>query len=304
MASGKEIKSRIKSVKNTSKITRAMELISTVKMKKAQEGVLGSRPFAMAVQKIFANLGSALSDVPMVAGHKESTGRELLVVLSSNKGLCGAYNVSAFKKVLEYKKSHPNTELDYVTVGKRAKEFILRTGGNLVADFSENMKDAVNVSDVKPVSRALIDLFTQQDYVRQNYDRILIIHNYYVSAITQKIIAKQFLPLDRADILAFLADTVGEDTTDMSEVQTYTIEPDEETIATEIIPMILDLLLYEVFLEAKASEHASRMVAMKNAKDSANKKASALTLTYNKARQASITKEVSEIVSGVESMKE
>lgn len=304
MPSGKEIKAGIKSVTNTKKITRAMELISTVKMKKAQESVLGSRPFAIAALRIFASVSESFGDIPSLAGHAHTTKRELLVVISSNKGLCGGYNVNTFKKVAQYRKEHPEMHLDYITIGKKAREFVLRTGGNLVADFSDAMKDAIEIRDVKPVSSMLREVFTKQVHEKLNYDAIKIVHSYYVSAINQKAIIKQFLPLDRADIMEFLSEIVGQDTSTLSEPQEYTIEPDTETIVNEVIPMILSMLLYEILLESKASEHSARMVAMKNAKDSATKKVSALTLSYNKARQASITKEVSEIVSGVESMKE
>jgi len=249
-------------------------------------------------------VSESLGDIPSIGGHKHTTNRELLVVISSNKGLCGGYNVNTFKKVAEYRKTHPETTLDYITIGKKAREFILRTGGNLVADFSDAMKDAIEIQDVKPINSLLRELFSKQAQEKQNYDAIKIVHSYYISAINQKAVTKQFLPLDRTDIVAFLSDIVGQEIKTMEESVKYNIEPDTETIANEVIPMILSMLLYEILLESKASEHSSRMVAMKNAKDSATKKVSALTLSYNKARQASITKEVSEIVSGVESMKE
>jgi F-type H+-transporting ATPase subunit gamma len=151
----------------------------------------------------------------------------------------------------------------------------------------------------------LRELFIKQAFEKLNYDAIKMVHSYYISAINQKAVVKQFLPLSRTDIVEFLSEVVGQDTSNLiGQSQKYTIEPNTETIVNEVIPMILSMLLYEILLESKASEHSSRMVAMKNAKDSATKKVSALTLSYNKARQASITKEVSEIVSGVESMKE
>lgn len=212
--------------------------------------------------------------------------------------------MNTFKKVAEYRKAHPETTIDYITIGKKAREFILRTGGNLVADFSDAMKDAIEIGDVKPISSMLRELFVKQSHEKLNYDAIKIVHSYYISAINQKAVVKQFLPLDRTDIVEFLTEIVGQEVKTVEESVKYNIEPDTETIANEVIPMILSMLLYEILLESKASEHSSRMVAMKNAKDSATKKVSALTLSYNKARQASITKEVSEIVSGVESMKE
>lgn len=226
------------------------------------------------------------------------------MVISSNKGLCGGYNVNTFKRVAQYRKDHPDVNLDYIAIGKKAREFILRTGGNLVGDFSDSMKDRIEVKDINPITSMLRTLFAVQEYERLNYDRIGIVYNYYVSAINQKSIVKQFLPLNKDDIINFLESIVGQDVTALKDEKLYVLEPDTETIANEVIPMILNMLLYEILLEAKASEHSARMVAMKNAKDSAGKKVSALTLSYNKARQASITKEVSEIVSGVESMKE
>lgn len=254
--------------------------------------------------RILSRFGKTFAELPLIAGHKNRANRELLVVISSNKGLCGGYNVNTFKKVAQYRKDRPDTDIDYIAVGKKAREFILRTGGHLVSDFSDAMKDTTELSDVKTIVRMILDLFERAEHKKLSYDRISIVHSYYISAINQKAIVKQFLPLDKADILAFLSEIAGQDVSALADDREYTVEPDEETIVREVIPMILEMLLYEVFLEAKASEHSSRMVAMKNAKDSATKKASSLTLVYNKARQASITKEVSEIVSGVESMKE
>ena len=126
------------------------------------------------------------------------------MVISSNKGLCGGYNVNTFKKVAQYRKDHPELSLDYITIGKKAREFILRTGGNLVADFSDVMKDAIEVRDVKPVSAMLRDLFAAQSHEKLSYDAVKIVHSYYISAINQKAIIKPFLPLNRTDIMDFL----------------------------------------------------------------------------------------------------
>ncbi|EKD29467.1 MAG: ATP synthase gamma chain [uncultured bacterium (gcode 4)] len=290
-----------------------MELISTVKMKKSQEWVLSSRPFALATLKIFAKIGESLREISVIAGHEgEATNREIMVVISSNKGLCGGYNVNTFKKVAQYRKDHPDVAIDYISVGKKAREFILRTGGNLLADFSDAMKDNIEIQDIRPIASTLRSLFNPREKEmideQENvilYDRVNIIYSYYISAINQKSVIKQFLPLNRGDITDFLESIVGQDVSTLATTEeSYKIEPNGDTIVNEVIPMVLDMLVYEIFLEAKASEHSARMVAMKNAKDSAVKKVDALTLSYNKARQASITKEVSEIVSGVESMKE
>lgn len=302
MASWKEIKSRIKSVKNTGKITKAMELISTVKMKKAQESVVGFRPFALAVLSILGKV--AKSDE--VLGNFSRTPdamRELIVIVASQKWLCGGYNTNIFKKTTEYIRDDldkPFTrEYDYITIGKRARDFILRTGQNLSIDFSDEIKDTFTSADSRRMVRTIINLWNSE-----KYSKVSIVYNHYVSAITQLPVIKPLFPIKREDIFSFLEKVVGKKYEAESYEGSYTIEPDAETIVTMTIPLILDGIVHETLLEAKASEHAARMVAMKNAKDSANKKATWLTLIYNKTRQAAITKEVSEIVSGVESMKD
>ena len=161
------------------------------------------------------------------------------------------------------------------------------------------MKDPLTPAESRRMVRAVIELWKSGAYAK-----VSIVYNQYVSAITQIPIVKTLFPIQRETIFSFLEKVVGHRYEPESYDGEYTIEPDAETIVTMTIPLILDGIIHETLLEAKASEHASRMVAMKNAKDSANKKASGLTLIYNKTRQAAITKEVSEIVSGVESMKD
>lgn len=297
MASWKEIKWRIKTVKNTAKITKAMELISTVKMKKAQDSVIWSRPFAIAALKILKELESWIWNSIFFSWNKK-TWKELLVVVSSNKGLCWGYNVNIFKKVASYIKENKNKDMDFISIWKKSLDFILKTWWNLIEDFSPAIKDAIEIKDSKPISKDLISRFKSWEY-----DKVIIFYSYYHSAISQKALAKQFLTISKEDIIDYLTEIVWTEISS-KEVSEYKIEPDKQTIANEVIPLILDMMFYEILLEAKASEHASRMVAMKNAKDSAWKKVFELTLSYNKARQASITKEISEIVSWVESMKD
>jgi F-type H+-transporting ATPase subunit gamma len=302
MPSGKEIKSRIKSVKNTGKITKAMELISTVKMKKAQEAVVGLRPFALATLSILAKVSTGdilgiYGDVPAGAT------KELIILVASQKWLCGGYNTNVFKKTTEYIRDDSDTpytrEYHYITIGKRARDFILRTGQQLLADFSDEMKDPLTPAESRRMVRTVVD-----EWKTGKYAKVSIVYNHYVSAIAQVPTVKPLFPIDRDEVFEFLEKHAGGKYAAENYDGSYTIEPDRETIIDMTIPLILDGIVHETLLEAKASEHAARMVAMKNAKDSANKKASWLTLVYNKTRQAAITKEVSEIVSGVESMKD
>ena len=267
-----------------------MELISTVKMKKAQEAVVGLRPFALATLAILGKISSDESILWSYAIAPDAT-KELIILVASQKWLCGGYNTNVFKKTTEYIRDDSDTpytrEYHYITVGKRARDFILRTGQHLLADFSDEMRDPLTPAESRRMVRTIVD-----EWKTGKYAKISIVYNQYVSAIAQVPTVKTLFPINSDDIFSFLEKYAGGKYTSETYDGSYTIEPDRETI------------IHETLLEAKASEHAARMVAMKNAKDSANKKASGLTLIYNKTRQAAITKEVSEIVSWVESMKD
>lgn len=271
-----------------------MELISTVKMKKAQDSAIQARPFAIQAANLFMEIGEGMQETTST-----NTKRELVLVIASNKGLCGGYNVNVFKAVAALVAENPTTTYHFVTAGKRARDFIARTEQVLVSDFSDILKDAVDAKDAKQVSRML-----QKEFKEQGYSSVRIIYSHFISAINQKAVSKVLFPATKEDILTFLEIIQPKKEATLSNKVDYEFEPSKEVLVEQVLPMIYDLMVLEAFLEAKASEHASRMVAMKNAKDSANKKVKSLTLTFNKARQAAITKEVSEIVSGVESMKE
>ncbi|MDD2907750.1 MAG: ATP synthase F1 subunit gamma [Candidatus Gracilibacteria bacterium] len=303
MANAKEIKRKIGSIKNTAKITKAMELISTVKMKKAQDLAIEKRNFVLEMFKIFLRVEDFLSEFPLFS-NKATSGKTLAIVVTSNKGLCGGYNVNVMKKVNSYIKE-TGEELEYIAVGKKAANFIVRTGNKLIADFSEDFSD-----NLEPVFTKHISELMREEFLSGKYNKVVVFYNFYVNTIRQIPVAKVSLPIDSSDIKNYLFSILEghidleKEIEDMKNGFIYDIEPSPERLISDVIPMILDMMFYDVLLNAKASEHSSRMIAMKNAKDSANKIAGALTLKYNKARQASITSEVSEITAGVESMKE
>lgn len=294
MPSGKEIKARIKSVKNTGKITRAMELISTVKMKKAQDAVMRARPFALTAARIFAQISQDPTEIILapVEGAKQ---RMLIVLIAADKGLCGGYNVNIFRVLARFLRTNDVNALDFVVVGKRAREFALRSGCTIVADFSSDI--ALNESKgSKKLARFVLDRFQKGEC-----NRIDAIYSRYVSALTQEPRQQQILPFDAHA----LHDLIGASSMPVSDESVqYKIEPDRQTLIASALTLILDLNWREIILEARASEHSARMVAMKGAKDAAAKRASAYTLLYNKARQAAITKEISELVGGAEAMKD
>lgn len=210
--------------------------------------------------------------------------------------MCGAYNINVFREVIKQTKG---TKSDCITIGKKAREFILRTGHSLVADYSETFKDDPTPAQVKAISASIREL-----YLTGEYSDVKVIYSFYVSAIAQRAVTRPFLPVSQETLSSFLEEITGSVISPLTYSGEYKIEPSKQAVADRIVPLILDLMFHEMMLEAKASEHAARMVAMKNAREASGTKVKELTLIYNKARQAGITKEISEIVSGVESMKD
>lgn len=305
MANWKEIKRRIKSIKNTGKITKAMELISTVKMKKAQDLALEKKAYIRSVLEVFLSISDSLSESKFFSKHTTEW-KTLGVIITSNKWLCWGYNINVMKKVSQYMKENSWEKIDFVAVGKRWSQFIWRTGNTLVADFSTEFNDNIDLYFAKSISRLI-----QEKFLSPEYSKIKIFYNHYVNTIKQIPVAREFLPLTKVEIELYFKQVFWEDFYEDKDYlknniakTDYTIEPSKAEILKELLPMLIDSMFYDILIESKASEHSSRMIAMKNAKDNANKYAQKLTLAYNKARQAAITKEVSEIVSGVESMKE
>jgi F-type H+-transporting ATPase subunit gamma len=301
MASWKEIKRKISSIKNTWKITKAMELISTVKMKKAQDLAVSKREFVLEMLKVFTRIEPFLNDIAFFK--KPESKKTLGVVIASNKWLCWGYNINVFKEVNNYSKN-TNNSIDYITLGKKASNFIARTWNNLLADFSETFTDNIESSFSRNISRMITD-----EFLTGKYENVVVFYNYFVNTITQKPVSREFLALDSEKIKDYLLSVVKDyydldKELDLWNISNYEIEPNAEDLAKHVIPMILDMMFFDILLESKASEHSSRMIAMKNAKDNAKKIADDLTLVYNKARQAAITREVSEITAWVESMKD
>lgn len=305
MANWKEIKRRIKSIKNTGKITKAMELISTVKMRKAGELALEKKAYMKSMLEVFLSMSDSLEESKFFRKN-ENTGKTLAIIVTSNKGLCWGYNINVMKKVNQYMKENSSEKIDFIAVWKRWAGFVWRTGNSLIADFSSEFSDNIDFVFAKSISRLI-----QEKFLTPEYSKIKVFYNHYVNTIKQVPVARDFLPLTKDGIEVYFKQVFGENFQEEKEFlqedtkkSDYTIEPSKAQVLNELLPMLIDSMFYDILIESKASEHSSRMIAMKNAKDSANKYASKLTLAYNKARQAAITKEVSEIVSWVESMKD
>lgn len=303
MANAKEIKRKIWSIKNTWKITKAMELISTVKMKKAQNLANWKKSFVTELLKVFYRIEDSFEWSKFF---KEREGeKKLIILVTSNKGLCWGYNVNVMKEVNKYIKDNNLAEesLDFIGLGKKWVQFVVRTGNNLIADFSWDFTDDVNDEFIKSVSD-----FVLEKYLEWEYNEVVVFYNYFQNTMSQIVVKDSFLPIKKENIFEYLLKITGKTKEEIFNPwawqDEYEVEPSEAELVDTVIPMVLRMMIYDKLLEAKASEHSSRMIAMKNAKDSSKKIAAKLTLQYNKARQAAITREVSEIVSGVESMKD
>ncbi len=319
MASTKDIQRRIKSVNSTKKITRAMEMVAAAKMRKAIEGVLKTRTYANLSWETVLHLSASLNvEHPLLfKGKKESKKRVAMILITSNRGLCGGYNSNIINKAHESIKSHEakeGIETDFIVIGKKGSAVHKYFNYNVAAEFPKG--DIVSeVKEVYSVSKLVVD-----DFLSGKYDKIMVAYTDYVNASKQIPKVKQLLPVDIEaednDLGVVGADTrVGIDKEFTKEKEEkhlknekynieYTFEPSPKEVLDEMIPRLIEVQLFQALLEANASEHSSRMTAMHQANEAAGDLVADLTLYYNKARQASITNEIAEIAAGAEALSE
>ena len=287
MASTRDIRRRIKSVKNTRQITKAMELVAASKMKKAQQAALAGRPYA----ELMARMLAALADRVEEAQHPFLVKREVktrgIILVTSDKGLAGPLNANLFKLVTEIK-----TPAKYAVIGRKGAQFIARTQRNLLADFT--VSDRVAFAEVKVVAEFMV-----QQFLEGVVDTVEIIWPRFKNTLVQVPTLLPLLPLTSVkDVIADLRADAGHGATPVAKTtleNQMLFEPDPETVLTALLPLYINREIHQQVLDAKASEHSARMVAMKTAKDNATKLLGDLTLEYNKARQAAITQEILEI---------
>lgn len=292
MAGTKEIKSRIKSVKNTKKITKAMELVSASKMKRAISATLASRAYAGYSWEVLQSLAQYVTETknPLLAERED--GKTLVIFISSNRGLCGGYNAQITRRVIaEIRQS--GGAMDFVSVGKKGESALRRTGQNVVASFNE-LSDSPSLADVHPIASMVIDLFKSGEY-----SRIRVAYTDFVSALTQVPRVRTILPVSKTAIAAELEEAGKEAPHAPAD---YTFEPSYDVLMGMLVEKIARMRVYQMILESSASEHSARMMAMKNASDAAGEMIDDLTLAFNKARQAGITQEISEISAGMASV--
>jgi len=290
MAGTKEIKRRIKSIKNTKKITKAMELVAASKMKQAISATLATRPYSGYSWEILEALAEYVSESthPLLVTREPK--KLLIILITSNKGLCGGYNSQVIKSVLISLRENKGKQIDFISVGKKGESMLRRLGQNIVASFNQ-LSEKPGIAEVFPI----VDLATQF-YKKEEYDQIFVASTLFFSAILQKADVKQLLPIDKKTTLRNLKEIKGQTSRTGTD---YIFEPDYESLMNIIVEKIIRMRFYQMILESNASEQSSRMVAMKNASEASDEMIDDLTLVFNKARQANITKEISEISAGM-----
>ncbi len=283
MAGGREIKTKIKSVQNTRKVTRALEMVSASKIRKAQDRMKVSRPYARVMKQVIGHLAQANSDYqhPYLV-ERQDVKRVGYIIVSSDRGLAGGLNNNLFRKLLvEFRKwQEQGVEIDVVTIGQKASVFFRRIKVNMVGSVT-HLGDQPKLEQLVGVIKVMLD-----GYSAGNLDRVFVCYNDFVNTMTQRAAFDQLLPLPAAETQIAKHDW------------DYIYEPDAQTVLDHVLTRYIESLVYQAVLENVASEHAARMVAMKSASDNATKLIGTLNLVYNKARQAAITQEISEIVGG------
>ena len=278
MANSKEIKSRIRSVRNIGQITKAMELVSAAKMRKAQAQALASRTYAKLSSSLLENLAAKAhhKNHPLLTAAYQVPvdGKTLLIVISPDKGLAGALNLNLFSKTLEIIKSNKKDSVEFITVGKKGTDMLRRLQYKIIATFDSKDRD-ISVFDAKPIAQIAID-----EFIAHNYSKIFIVYTDFISTLSQKPAILQLLPLAK---------------TTEPDAEEYLFEPSADEVWDNLIYRAIEFAVFQAMLEAVASEHSARMVAMRNANEASSDLIKELQLSYNQARQAAITKELSEI---------
>jgi F-type H+-transporting ATPase subunit gamma len=284
MANLKEIRNRIGSVKSTMQITSAMKMVSAAKLKKAQDAITAMRPYANKLTELLQSLSATLdADSGSKFAAQREVNKVLVVAITSNRGLCGAFNSNIIKQTTNLiNDTYAGKQVDILTIGKKGNDILSKT--NTIIDNRSDVFDALTFDNVAEIAQKLMDVFEDG-----SYDKIELVYNKFKNAATQIIMTEQFLPIQPME-------------SDANVQLDYIFEPSKEEIVEGLIPKSLKTQLFKAIRDSFASEHGARMTAMHKATDNAAELRDSLTLTYNKARQAAITNEILEIVGGAEAL--
>lgn len=298
MAGLKEIRTRIESVKSTRQITSAMKMVSAAKLRRAQDAIIQISPYADKLSEILSHLSSGVNiEEENVYAQKRELNHVLLIAITSNRGLCGSFNSHVVKKVIqlaeeEYKDLLAEGRVKFLSIGKKATELLKSKNYEVIDDYSY-IFDKLTFPEIVPLAETIMQCFLDE-----RYDRIDIVYNHFKNAAVQHLTHEQFLPVKPEEIQK--SEESEEATSFKSD---YIFEPTKEYIVEVLIPKSLKIQFYKILLDSHAAEHGARMTAMHKATDNATELIRDLRLSYNKARQNSITNEIIEIVSGAEALK-
>ena len=296
MASARDIRRRIKGVKGTGKITRAMEMISAVKMRKAVSSVLAIRPYAQSAIALLEQLKRAVGSEDHVLLTERPVKKELYIVITSNRGLCGAFNAQIVKKLRQTLKEDEGREKVFITIGKKGENAVRRMGGEIIASFPDILATPT-AEGMRPVARLIIE-----EFEAKRVDRVVMIYTDFISMLSQEVKVRALLPVAVKDTKKAMNEMSGQgkkhETEEVSQAE-YLIEPTPKKVLWQMIPRLLEMELYHAVLESNASQESARMMAMRNATDAAKEMVSDLTLAYNQLRQQKITQEIAELSAGM-----
>jgi F-type H+-transporting ATPase subunit gamma len=285
MSTLRDIKRRIQSVKNTQQITKAMKMVAASRLRKAQDAILASRPYALKMLEVLSSLALRTNPHAHPLLQVREPRKVDLVVVTSDRGLCGAFNANIIRRAEAFMNEHPDWEFSLHIIGKKANDYFKRRDYNI-------RKVSLNIlSDISFPHAAAMGGDVVESYLAEEYDQVFMVYNEFKSAIQQRVIVEQLLPIKPMDI-----------SEDYYPVE-YVFEPSEDKLLEELLPRHINIQIYRVMLESAASEHGARMTAMEAATNNATEMIEKLTLLYNRSRQAAITKELIEVVSGKEAMK-
>ena len=282
MPSTRDIRRRIKSVKNTAQITKAMQMVAASKMRKAQQHALAGRPYAALMNKVLVSLQKRTNSQLHPLLEVRPLKKELALLLSTDKGLCGALNTNLFREAANV----DQTKTAFVVSGKKARQFIARTKRELLADFE--LKDSPSFVESKPLSK-----FCLEKFLRREVDKVSVLFTHFINTISQRAVVQTLLPISSFDLPR--GASTEQANQDLDPMLGYVFEPKAEELLGVVLPYYIQFQVFQMILDARASEHSARMVAMKNATDNAEQFIKDLTLEYNKMRQAGITTELLEI---------
>ncbi len=287
MPGTKEIRRRIRSVVSIQQITRAMEMIAVSRLKRAEERLRSARPYAEKIRELMESLAPCLPrlDHPLLV--KRDVKKIGLVLITADKGLCGGYNANAISRATQFLQSHPDKEVRLLLVGRKGYDFFRRKGIPIDYTFLQLSKD-ITLQEVKGISQAMI-----QGFVEARYDEVYLIYTHFQSPMVTRPVLMKLLPLESSEVLKTEGGIRGEPI----------FEPSPEEIMALLLPKYLEAQIYKGLVESVASEQGARMVSMKSATENAEEMISSLTLSFNKARQASITKELLEVTTGAEALR-